>query len=48
MILGLFEVIPHPQFTLEQPAQPGSPWQGQKPLAVLYARKEMGWRAEEF
>lgn len=27
MILGLFEVTPIPQFSLEQLARPSSPWQ---------------------
>lgn len=49
MILDLFEVTPTPNSAWSsQPGltHPGS--RGQKPLAVLYARKEMGWRAEEF
>ena len=42
-------VSPHPQPGLKLPAWPPHPSSRQRgPLAVLFTRKEMGWRAEEF
>lgn len=42
-------VIPHPQPGLKLPAWPHYPSSRRLGLlAVLFTRKEMGWRAEEF